>query len=220
MTQEAWKKAAALAAIEYIEDGSVVGVGTGSTVDYFIEALAKAPLNVKGCVPSSIHTRDLLLKNGLPLTDLNTAGVIPLYIDGADEVTEHLQLLKGGGGALTGEKILAANAEKFICIVDETKMVGVLGKFPLAVEVLPMARSYVARELVKMHGDPVYREGVVTDNGNIILDVYNLHVMEPIAMEEYINHIPGVVTNGLFAKRRADLLLVGSANGVEAKTLK
>lgn len=219
MTQEAWKKAVALAAIEYVEDGIVLGVGTGTTVDYFIEALAKSPVNLKGCVPSSHHTRELLLKNGLPVTDLNAVGSIPLYIDGADEATEHLQLSKGGGGALTGEKILAANAEKFICIIDETKLVGVLGKFPLAVEVLPMARSYVARELVKMHGDPVYREGFVTDNGNIILDVYNLNVMEPIAMEEYINHIPGVITNGLFAKRRADLLLVGSAKGVEAKTI-
>jgi len=155
----------------------------------------------------------------LPVIELNAVGFIPLYIDGADEATEHLQLLKGGGGALTGEKILAANAQKFVCIIDKTKLVGVLGKFPLAVEVLPIARSYVARELVKLGGDPVYREGFVTDTGNRILDVYNLDILEPIAMEEHINHIPGVITNGLFAKRRADILLVGSEKGVENKLI-
>lgn len=219
MSQEAWKKAAAQAAIDYLEDDMIVGVGTGSTTRYFIEALAAAPLRIKACVPSSNQTEALLKKHRLPVSELNAVPGIDCYVDGADEATEHLQLIKGGGGALTGEKILAANARQFICIVDKTKLVDVLGKFPLPVEVLPMARSTVARELVKMGGDPAYREGFVTDSGNIILDVYNLEIMEPIAMEEKINHIPGVVTNGLFAKRRADLLLVGSEQGVECKTL-
>jgi ribose 5-phosphate isomerase A len=219
MNQEAGKKAAALAAIDYIDNNMVVGIGTGSTVDYFIEALAKAPVNVKLCIPSSNRSKALLEKNNLPTAELNMVSAIDIYIDGADEATEHLQLIKGGGGALTGEKILAANSHKFICIIDKTKIVGILGKCPLPVEVLPMARSSVARELVRMGGNPAYREGFLTDNGNIILDVYNLDILEPIAMEEHINHIPGVVTNGLFAKRRADLLLVGSENGVEKITL-
>lgn len=213
--QNAHKRAAAIAALEYVEEGSILGVGTGSTVNYFIEALAEKRLDITGAVASSKATADQLKFHKIPLVDPNACGIIPVYIDGADEATAHLSLIKGGGGALTGEKILVAQSRKFICIIDEKKKVDVLGTFPLPIEVIPMARSYVARELVKLGGDPVYRSNFVSDHGNIILDVFNLDLTNPTKMEEIINNITGVVTNGLFAKRPADVLLIGSDQGVE-----
>jgi ribose 5-phosphate isomerase A len=209
------KRAAARAAVEYIEEGTIIGVGTGSTVNCFIEALAAIRMEIAGAVASSKATADQLKFYKIPLVDPNACGVVPVYVDGADEATKHLQLIKGGGGALTGEKILAGLSRQFICIVDDKKKVDVLGKFPLPVEVIPMARSYVARELVKLGGDPVYRANFVSDYGNIILDVFNLDLTDPIKMEEIINNIPGVVTNGLFAKRPADVLLIAGENGIE-----
>jgi ribose 5-phosphate isomerase A len=209
------KRKAAYAALDYIEDGMTVGVGTGSTVNYFIEALATKKHDILGVVASSHATAELLKAHGIPLIDANAAGVLPIYVDGADEATEHLQLIKGGGGALTGEKILASQSQKFICIINSAKLVPILGTFPLPVEVIPLARSYVARELVKLGGDPVYREHFISDYGNIILDVFNMNLTDPLAMESLINQIPGVVTNGLFAKRHADILLIGSDSGVK-----
>jgi len=210
-----YKKQAALAAIPYITDDMIIGIGTGSTVNYFIEALAAVKHKIEGVVASSKASEAKLKALQLPIIDPNSVTNIPLYVDGADEATRHLQLIKGGGGALTGEKIVAANSQKFICIIDETKLVDVLGTFPLAVEVIPIARSYVARELVKLGGDPVYREGVVTDYGNIILDVYHLDITNPLQIEQTINQIAGVVSNGLFAQRRADVLLVAGADGIK-----
>ena len=208
---------AAKAALAYIEDNTVVGVGTGSTVNFFIKELAQIKHRIDACVASSKATELLLRQAGLPVIDLNAAGDLPIYIDGADEINARYEMIKGGGGALTREKIIATVAQQFICIVDDTKMVDHLGKFPLAIEVIPMARSLVARGLVKLGGDPVYREGFITDNGNIILDVYHLNMDAPKDLEDAINIIPGVVENGLFAKRRADKVVVASMDGVIIK---
>ena len=203
------KQIAAEAAIDHIESGSIVGVGTGSTVGYFIDALAKIKSKIDGAVASSVDTETKLKAHGIPVYNLNSVGPIPIYIDGADEINEHLQMIKGGGGALTREKIIAACTEKFICIADESKKVQLLGEFPLPIEVISMARSYVAREMVKLGGNPVYRQGFTTDNGNVILDVWNLKILEPAKLEQTLNNVVGVVTNGLFAMRPADILLTG-----------
>ncbi|MDC0663207.1 ribose-5-phosphate isomerase RpiA [Marinobacter sp. SS21] len=220
MDQDQLKHAVAKAALDYIAprlaSDSIIGVGTGSTANFFIDLLANIRTDFDGAVASSEATAERLRSHGIPVYDLNTVGILEFYIDGADETNEHLELIKGGGGALTREKIVAAVAHTFICIADESKKVGVLGKFPLPVEVLPMARSHVGREIVKLGGDPVYREGVVTDNGNIIIDIHNLDISRPIQLEEQLNQIVGVVTNGLFARRPADLLLLGTPNGVES----
>jgi len=208
------KAKVARAAIEYIEDNMIVGVGTGSTVNFFIKELARIKHLIDACVPSSKATELLLRELKIPVVELNVVNNLDIYIDGADEVNKWHQMIKGGGGALTREKIIASAAKKFICIVDESKVVNHLGSFPVAVEVLPMARSFVARELVKLKGDPVYREGFVTDNGNIILDVFNLSITEPKVLEANINLIPGVVENGLFGERLADLVLVANENEI------
>ena len=207
MSQEK-KQRVARAALEFIEDDVVVGVGTGSTVNCFIEELARIRHRIDGAVASSVATQTLLRQANIPIVDLNGVRELPVYVDGADEATRHLQLIKGGGGALTREKITAAVSDRFICIVDDTKMVDVLGTFPLPVEVIPMARSHVAREIVKLGGQPMIREDFVTDNGNVILDVHNLSIVNPAELEQQLDGIVGVVTNGLFARRRADLLLV------------
>ena len=214
MTQDELKKATAQAALEYVEAG-VIGVGTGSTANHFIDALAEIKHKIDGAVASSEATAQRLKSHGITVFELNSVGEIPLYVDGADEITEHLHMIKGGGGALTREKIVAACAKKFVCIADDSKLVGRLGRFPLPVEVIPMARSYVARELVKLGGQPKWREGFTTDNGNVILDVHNLDIMNPVALETTINQITGVVTNGLFACRAADIFLMGTPNGVK-----
>ena len=207
MSQEK-KQRVARAALEFIEDDMVVGVGTGSTVNCFIDELAQIRHRIDAAVASSVATEARLRQHNIPIIDLNGVRELSVYVDSADEATRHLQLIKGGGGALTREKITAAVSNRFICIVDDTKMVDVLGSFPLPVEVIPMARSYVAREIVKLGGQPVLRENFSTDNGNVILDVHNLSIVNPVEMEGRINEIVGVVTNGLFARRRADLLLV------------
>jgi ribose 5-phosphate isomerase A len=214
MTGELLKRAAAEAAIDYVPSGGVLGVGTGSTVNHFIEALARVKHRLDGAVSSSEQTTARLKQHGIPVMDLNTVGEIAVYVDGADETNRHLQLIKGGGGALTREKIIAAAARQFVCIADETKLVDVLGQFPLPVETIPMARSYVAHQLVKAGGRPVWRERFVTDNGNVILDVHGLQILEPARIESEINDIVGVVTNGLFARRPADILLLGTRQGV------
>ncbi|KAB2935582.1 MAG: ribose-5-phosphate isomerase RpiA [Candidatus Contendobacter sp.] len=215
MSTEDMKKRAAEAALEYIEDNAVLGVGTGSTVSYFIDALARIKHRLDGVVSSSEATTRQLKACKIPVLDLNAAGPLPLYVDGADEVNRQLQLIKGGGGALTREKIIAAASELFVCIADETKQVDVLGAFPLPVEVIPMARSHVGRELLKRGGQPVLRENVVTDNGNLIIDVYNLQILEPAKLEAELNNIAGIVTVGLFALRPADVLLLGTEQGVQ-----
>jgi ribose 5-phosphate isomerase A len=217
-TQDELKQQVAKAAAEYVK-GGIIGVGTGSTANYFIDELAKVKHKIDGAVASSEATAQRLRNHGIEVFDLNNVGVgeMDIYVDGADEITEHFHMLKGGGGALTREKIVAAVAGKFICICDATKLVPVLGKFPLPVEVLPMARSHVARELVKLGGQPVLRD-FTTDNGNLILDVHNLIILDPVAMETKINQIVGVVTNGLFAARSADVLLLGTAEGVKTYT--
>lgn len=215
MTQDEMKKAAAIKALEFIENGTIVGVGTGSTVNFFIDALASMKDKITGAVSSSEESSKRLKAHGIEVFDLNSVDVLDVYIDGADEITRHMAMIKGGGAALTREKIVAAVAKKFICIADDSKQVQVLGSFPLPVEVIPMARSYVARELVKLGGDPVYRQGVITDNGNVILDVYNLEILDPKALETQINAIVGVVTNGLFALRGADILVLGSQDGIQ-----
>ena len=206
---------AAKAALQFIEDDMVVGVGTGSTVNFFIKELATIKHRIDACVSSSKATEALLKKEGIPVIDLNSIQELPIYIDGADEVTEHGAMIKGGGGAHPREKIVAQLAEQFICIVDDSKLVKHLGRFPVAVEVIPLARSMVARELVKLGGDPEYREGFITDNGNIILDVFNLTINEPLDLEERINRITGVVENGIFAHRSADVVLLASQDGVK-----
>ena len=208
MKSEEQKKLSALKALEYVKSGMIIGVGTGSTVNYFIDALAGMKANLEGAVASSVETEKRLKKVGIPLVDLNSVAELPLYVDGADEVNRYGYMIKGGGGALTREKIVAAVAKKFVCVVDDSKMVGVLGKFPLPVEVIPMARSFVARELVKLGGNPVYRAGFVTDNHNIILDVHNFEMLDPVALEQKLNNIPGIVTNGIFALRPADVIIV------------
>ncbi|HKK06752.1 MAG TPA: ribose-5-phosphate isomerase RpiA [Gammaproteobacteria bacterium] len=217
MTQDEMKRAVAKAAIEYVEAGTVIGIGTGSTANYFIDELAAIKQKIEGTVASSVASAERLKGHGIPVYDLNAVDEISVYIDGADETNRYLHLIKGGGGALTREKIVAAVSRKFVCIIDETKLVDVLGKFPLPVEVIPMARSFVARELVKLGGEPVLREGFTTDNGNIILDVHNLEIAEPVKLEEAINNITGVVTNGIFARRPADVLLMGTPTGVETR---
>ena len=219
MNQDQLKQAVANAALEYIlpklTKDSIIGIGTGSTANFFIDALAKYQNEFEGAVSSSKASEDRLKNHGIDVFDLNSVGTFDFYIDGADETNERLELIKGGGAALTREKIVAACAKEFICIADESKMVGLLGEFPLPVEVIPMARSHVARELVKLGGDPVYREGVVTDNGGVILDVHNLRINSPMEIEEKINQITGVITNGLFALRPADTLLLGTTSGVQ-----
>ncbi len=214
MNEDTKKQQAAQAAIEYIAHDSIVGVGTGSTVDFFIAGLASIKHRLDCAVASSVATEEKLKKHGIPVVDLNHCGRPDVYVDGADEATCKLQLIKGGGGALTREKIIAAASDKFICIADESKLVDKLGAFPLPVEVIPLARSYVAREMVKLGGQPVWRENFTTDNGNMILDVHNLDILQPIALEQEINHIAGVVTNGLFARRHADVLLLAKEDAV------
>jgi ribose 5-phosphate isomerase A len=212
--QQQAKKRAAIAALELISPGDVVGVGTGSTVNYFIDALSDIKGKIEGAVASSKETLTRLQKLGIPTLDLNSAGTIPIYVDGADEINDARQMIKGGGGALTGEKIVASCAEKFICIADEKKHVSMLGQFPVAVEVIPMARSFVARELVTLKADPEYRHGFISDYGNLILDVHNLDLTDPGAMESLISAIPGVVTCGIFSHQRADVALIATADGV------
>ena len=208
------KQRVAQAAMEFVEDDMVVGVGTGSTVNCFIDELAAIKHRIEGAVASSVATAERLKQRNVPLLSLNSVNGLPVYVDGADEATRHLQLIKGGGGALTREKIAAAASDRFICIVDDTKIVDVLGAFPLPVEVIPMAQSYVAREMLKLGGQPVLRQGFTTDNGNVILDVHNLSIINPVELEQKIDEITGVVTNGLFAKRRADALLIADDNQV------
>ncbi len=222
MTQDQLKQAVAQAAVDFIlpklDAKSIVGVGTGSTANCFIDALARHKMEFDGAVASSEATAARLKGHGIPVYELNTVSDLEFYVDGADEANDRLELIKGGGAALTREKIVAAVARTFICIADGSKRVPLLGGFPLPVEVIPMARSHVARQIVKLGGDPVYREGVLTDNGNIILDVHNLRIDSPMALEEDLNNIVGVVTNGLFAARPADLLLLGTADGVQTLT--
>ncbi|HHR6130985.1 TPA: ribose-5-phosphate isomerase RpiA [Providencia alcalifaciens] len=218
MTQDELKKAVGWAALEYVRPGTIVGVGTGSTASHFIDALATMKGQIEGAVSSSEASTQKLKSLGIPVFDCNSVDSLDVYVDGADEVDDNMNMIKGGGAALTREKIVSAIAKTFVCIVDQSKLVGVLGKFPLPVEVIPMARSYVARELVKLGGQPVYRENVVTDNGNVILDVHNLEILDPVALENKINGIAGVVTVGLFANRGADVVLMGTADGV--KTIK
>ena len=214
MDQDALKKQVAEAALRFVPEGEVIGVGTGSTANFFIDGLATLKDRIKGAVASSDATADRLKSHGIAVLSLNDVDSLPVYVDGADEVNGHREMVKGGGGALTREKIVAAVARQFVCIVDGSKQVKRLGKFPLPVEVIPMARSHVARKLVALGGQPEYREDFVTDNGNIILDVHNLDILNPIEMEEKINNIVGVVTNGLFAKRPADVVLVGENGSV------
>ncbi len=218
VNQDAGKKRAALAALAYVDHGMALGVGTGSTVDFFIDALAEHGHRKLRLVSSSERSTERLGRLGLDVTELSAVGDVDLYVDGADEATNHLHLIKGGGGALTREKIVAGAARKFVCIVDRSKLVGRLGAFPLPVEVIPMARSFVARQLVKAGGQPVWRKDFVTDNGNQIIDVRNLEIANPVEMETRLNQIPGVVTVGLFAHRGADVLLIGTDDGVEVMT--
>lgn len=218
MNQDEMKKLVAEAALEYVEAGTIIGVGTGSTANLFIDALAGIKGKIDGTVASSVATAERLKGHGIPVLDLNSVDQLSIYVDGADEATKHLHLIKGGGGALTREKIVAACARSFVCIADQSKLVDVLGQFPLPVEVIPMARSYVARELVKLGGTPVLREEFTTDNGNVILDVHNLEIMDPVIMEEEMNQLAGVVTVGIFARRPADVLLLGTPEGVRTLT--
>ncbi len=215
MSADAQKKAVAEAALHYVPPDEILGVGTGSTVNHFIRALASMRDRIPGAVSSSEASSSLLEEVGIPVVSLNEVHELSVYVDGADEANRHLQLIKGGGAALTREKIVAAASRRFVCIADESKLVGALGGFPLPVEVIPMARSYVARQLSRLGGRPVYRQGVVTDNGNVILDVHDLEINEPIRLEQAINNIAGVVCNGLFAMRPADVLLLGSPGGVQ-----
>jgi ribose 5-phosphate isomerase A len=215
MSQDDLKRAVAQAAIAYVPTDGIVGVGTGSTANFFIDELAKIKHKLRAAVASSEASAKRLQGHGIEVISLNDAGTLPVYVDGADEITRHLHMLKGGGGALTREKIVAAASKKFVCLCDSSKLVDVLGKFPLPVEVIPMARSYIARELVKLGGQPKLREGFVTDNGNIIIDVHGLQIMNPVELESILNELAGVVTNGLFARRGADVLLLGKPEGVQ-----
>lgn len=215
MTQDELKQAAAKAAIAHVSDDGVVGVGSGSTANFFIAELGRIKHRVEGAVASSEATAKRLKELGIRVVDLNGVNELPVYVDGADEITRHLSMIKGGGGALTREKIVAAVARKFVCIADSSKLVDVLGKYPLPVEVIPIARSYVARELRKLGGHPEWRQNFVTDNGNVVLDVHGLSILNPVELEGAINQIAGVVTNGLFARRGADVLLLGTGRGVE-----
>ncbi|MEQ1838324.1 MAG: ribose-5-phosphate isomerase RpiA [Candidatus Nitrotoga sp.] len=219
MTQDELKRAVAQAAIAYIPAGSMVGVGTGSTANFFIDELAKIKNEIQGAVASSEASAKRLQGHGIEVMSLNEVGNLPVYVDGADEITRHLHMIKGGGGALTREKIVAAASAKFICLCDASKLVDVLGAFPLPIEVIPMARSYVARQVVALGGQPKLREGFSTDNGNIILDVSGLQILNPVELETKLNNIAGVVTNGLFARRGADVLLLGTKDGVKTLTL-
>jgi len=214
MTQDELKQAVAREAIKYVVEDAVIGVGTGSTANFFIDELARIKGRIAGAVASSDRSAERLKGHGIRLFELNSVNELPVYIDGADEVTEHLAMIKGGGGALTREKIVAAAARKFVCIADESKLVPVLGKFPLPVEVVPMARAYVARQMVKLGGQPELRANFTTDNGNVVLDVRGLSILDPAELEVKINNIAGVVTNGLFARRGADVLLLGTKTGV------
>jgi ribose 5-phosphate isomerase A len=214
MTQDELKQKVAQAALKYVKDVPVIGVGTGSTVKYFINYLAEMKGNIEGTVSSSEGTTALLKQAGIPVLDLNAVGTIEVYVDGADEINPRKQLIKGGGAALTREKIIAAASKQFVCIADGSKRVDVLGKFPLPIEVIPMARSYVAREMVKLGGQPIWRENCITDNGNHIIDVHNLDIMEPVKMEQTINNITGVVAVGLFAMRTADVVLVSDGEEI------
>ena len=215
MTTENKKQAAAEGALDYIQVGDVIGIGTGTTTNYFIDALARIKGKIDGAVASSEVSAKRLKTHGIQVLDLNSVSSLPLYIDGADEATRHRYLIKGGGGALTREKIVADVSEKFICIADDTKLVEILGAFPLPIEVIPMARSHVARQLVKLGGIPELREGFITDNGNLILDIYNLEILNPVEKERELNSIAGIVTVGIFALRPADLLIIGSESGLE-----
>jgi ribose 5-phosphate isomerase A len=215
MSADRKKQLAAEAALAYVQDDSIIGIGTGSTVNHFIDALAAQKLRIRGAVSSSDASTARLKAHGIDVLDLNATGDLDVYIDGADESDRHLRLIKGGGAALTREKIVAAASRQFVCIADESKLVDVLGRFPLPVEVIPMARSYVARQLVNLGGHPVWRESVVTDNGNHIIDVHNLRILDPKSLETTINQIAGVVTVGLFAHRPADVLILGSDSGVK-----
>jgi ribose 5-phosphate isomerase A len=217
--QDDLKRAVAKAAIAYVPEDCIVGVGTGSTANFFIDELGKIKNKIRGAVASSEASTKRLQGHGIEVFSLNDVGELPVYVDGADEITRHMHMIKGGGGALTREKIVAAASKKFICVCDASKLVDVLGKFPLPVEVIPMARSYVARELVKLGGHPKLREGFTTDNGNIILDVHGMQILNPVELETSLNHIAGVVTNGLFARRGADVLLLGTADGVQTLKL-
>jgi ribose 5-phosphate isomerase A len=215
MTQDEQKRAAAQSAIQYIPEGCIVGVGTGSTANYFIDELARIKHQIEGAVASSEATSSRLRAHGIRVFDLNDVDSLTVYVDGADEINQDLQMIKGGGGALTREKIVAAVGKTFICVADQNKMVQILGKFPLPVEVIPMARAYVAREITRLGGQPMLREGFITDNGNIILDVRDLHIHHPVELEASLDEITGVVTNGLFARRGANVLLLGTDNGVQ-----
>ncbi|KPZ63979.1 Ribose-5-phosphate isomerase A [Pseudoalteromonas sp. P1-16-1b] len=217
MTQDELKKAAAWAALEFVKENTIVGVGTGSTVNHFIDALGTVKDTIVGAVSSSEASTARLKELGIEVFELNDVAALDVYVDGADEINALNEMIKGGGAALTREKIVAAVAKQFVCIVDDTKLVDTLGDFPLPVEVIPMARSYVARELLKLGGDPVYRHGVVTDNGNVILDVHNLKITHAKQLEKQINQIVGVVTNGLFAERGADKVIIGTKNGPQIK---
>ncbi len=215
MSNESGKQRAAEAALKYINEDTIIGIGTGSTVNHFIDVMVAQKLRIKGAVSSSNTTSQRLKDKKIEIFDLNAVGSIDFYFDGADECDSHLRLIKGGGGALTREKIIAAAAHRFVCIVDESKLVNVLGRFPLPVEVIPMARSYVARQIVALGGHPVWRENVITDNGNAILDVHGMSIVDPVGLETTLNQIAGVVMAGLFARRPANVLIVGSANGVK-----
>lgn len=218
LTQDDLKRAVAQAAIAHVPTDCIVGVGTGSTANFFIDELAKIKHKIRGAVASSEASAKRLQGHGIEVLSLNDAGDLPVYVDGADEITRHMHMVKGGGGALTREKIVAAASKKFICVCDASKLVDVLGKFPLPIEVIPMARSYIAREVVKLGGQPKLREGFTTDNGNVILDVHGLSIMNPVELETALNQLPGVVTNGLFARRGADVLLLGTPDGVKTLT--
>lgn len=209
MTPEQGKQASAERALDFVQDNSVVGVGTGSTVAYFMQGLGRIKSRIEGAVSSSEQSTKLLKELGIPVFDLNAVGPLDLYVDGADECDTHNRLIKGGGAALTREKIIAAASKQFICIIDTSKLVPLLGKFPVPVEVIPMARSHVAREIVKLGGNPVWRDGVLTDNGNWILDVHNWQIIDPVLLESQLNQIVGVVCNGLFAARKADVVITG-----------
>jgi ribose 5-phosphate isomerase A len=220
MNQDDLKQAVAREAIRYVVDDAVIGVGSGSTADFFINELGKLKNRIAGAVASSEKTAERLKRHGIRLFDLNGVDELPVYVDGADEITEHLAMIKGGGGALTREKIVAAVAKRFVCIADESKLVPVLGKFPLPVEVIPMARAYVGRQMVRLGGQPRLREGFTTDNGNMVLDVWGLSILNPVELETAINNVTGVVTNGLFARRGADVLLLGTQSGVKTMARK
>ena len=215
MDQNEKKLNVAKAAVKHIHNDCLLGMGTGSTVNFLIDLLPEIKNKISAVASSSVQTENLLKMNGFEVQALNQLGMLDLYIDGADEATKNLHLIKGGGGALTREKILAENSKKFICIADETKLVKRLGIFPLPVEVIPMARSFVSREIIKYHGKPVYRENFVTDNGNEIIDIHNLDIIDPIQLENDLNQIPGVVTVGIFARRKADVLLIAGEHGVD-----